>query len=422
RRALAIKSDYAEAHFNLGIALKAQGNLNEAVASYRRALALNANYIEAHNNLGNALRELGLVEDSLASYRLALALKPDYIEAHNSLIYALRALGRLDEAVECAGRALALKPDFAETHHNLGNVYCDLGDMDQAMIRFQKVRELDPSDLGWHAANWLAVLHYLEGDVEQCRAMLMATQQAREVHIEEYMHARNYRNYVALLVPYLEQHRGSNAGLEELPCLHVIGESHSLAAHGAVVDYRERTMRCKAEWILGCKQWHLGNDQANRFKRRFETIMADLPGHSTILLTIGEIDCRPDEGIIAVCKKRPESSLEEVARTTARGYVAYVSRINAQYGHRMIICGVPATNHPLESLEVDTAGQLIHVIRLMNATLKVEALLAGMDFLDVHALTDQGDGIASGDLHIDTIHLLPRAIVEAFARHCIKAG
>ena len=51
RRALELKPDYAEAHNNLGIALKEQGNLDEAIACYRRALELKPDYAEAHSNL-----------------------------------------------------------------------------------------------------------------------------------------------------------------------------------------------------------------------------------------------------------------------------------------------------------------------------------------------------------------------------------
>jgi hypothetical protein len=43
-----------------------------------------------------------------------------------------------------------------------------------------------------------------------------------------------------------------------------------------------------------------------------------------------------------------------------------------------------------------------------------------MDFLDVHALTDRGDGLAADGWHIDNYHLQPRAVAEAFARHCIE--
>ena len=82
RRALALKPDYAEAHNNLGGALSAQGNLDEAVACYRRALALKPDYAEAHNNLGGALSDLAKFDEALACYRRALRLKPDYAEAH----------------------------------------------------------------------------------------------------------------------------------------------------------------------------------------------------------------------------------------------------------------------------------------------------------------------------------------------------
>ena len=57
QQALALKPDFAEAHNNLGIALRDQGKLDEAVAQYRRALALNSRYGETYGNLGLALME-----------------------------------------------------------------------------------------------------------------------------------------------------------------------------------------------------------------------------------------------------------------------------------------------------------------------------------------------------------------------------
>ena len=53
---LASSRTHAEAHNNLGNALKDQGKLDEAVACYRRALQLRPDYAEAHNNLGVACR------------------------------------------------------------------------------------------------------------------------------------------------------------------------------------------------------------------------------------------------------------------------------------------------------------------------------------------------------------------------------
>ena len=202
--------------------------------------------------------------------------------------------------------------------------------------------------------------------------------------------------------------------------LHAIGDSHSLAAHGMVVRYNGQEMRCAAEWIEGCKQWHLGNGMANKFKHKFEAVMVRLPRNSTILLLIGEIDCRHGEGIIKAWEKYPDKALAEVMQSTVEAYIDYAAAIGERYGHKMIIGGVPATNVQLDTLAAVTAGQLVHLIQIFNEALKGLAQAASMDFLDVYALTDRGDGIASGEWHLDYNHLLPSAVVEAFNRHCIR--
>lgn len=149
--------------------------------------------------------------------------------------------------------------------------------------------------------------------------------------------------------------------------------------------------------------------------------MAMIPRQSTILLSIGEIDCRPAEGIINAWKKTPEKPLEEFAYSTASGYVSYVIGIASRHGHRLVIGGVPAPNIKLLNiLEADVAGQLVGLIRTFNATLKKLALASGMDFLDAYSLTDRGDGIADGQWHIDNYHLLPVAMAEAFDRYCLQ--
>src|SRR5436190_23352452 len=75
------------AHCNLGIALKEQGKLDEAVTAYRQAISINPDYVEVHLNLGNALQERGKLDDALASYDRALAMKPDFAIASSSRIF-----------------------------------------------------------------------------------------------------------------------------------------------------------------------------------------------------------------------------------------------------------------------------------------------------------------------------------------------
>ena len=89
-----------------------QGKLDEAVACCRRALELKPDYAEAHNNLGNALKEQGKLDEAVACYRRALELKPDYAEAHNNLGNALQGPGK-------AGRGGRLLPPGSGTQAGL---------------------------------------------------------------------------------------------------------------------------------------------------------------------------------------------------------------------------------------------------------------------------------------------------------------
>ena len=55
-----------------------QGKPDEAAACYQRALKLKTDYVEAHNNLGNVFNRRGELDKATACYRRALQLNPDY--------------------------------------------------------------------------------------------------------------------------------------------------------------------------------------------------------------------------------------------------------------------------------------------------------------------------------------------------------
>lgn len=424
RRALQVRPDYAEAHSNLGNLLRDSGRLDEAETSYRRALQIKPDYVEAYNNLGGALKELKRLGEAEASFRHALQIRPDYAEALNNLGLTLKDLGKLDEAEASFRRALQIKPDYAEALCHLGNTLCELDDLTQAAVAYQKTLDIAPASQGWDAAVYLAILRYLDGDFAQCRSNLLASQAVMATTGPEHDNSRNYWKYLDKLLCRQQQWSPDDQA-REMGALYVIGESHALSSHRVTVRYKEQEMRCEAEWITGCKQWHLGNDQANKYKHKFEAVMARLPRASTILLSIGEIDCRHDEGIIKAWKKYPDKTLAEVAQSTAASYLNYVAAIGRRHGHSLIVGGVPASNLPPNlppnTLTASALGQLVNLIRDFNAALKSLSLAAGMDFLDVYALTDRGDGVAGGEWHIDNIHLLPDAVAEAFDRHCLQS-
>ncbi|MEQ1527510.1 MAG: tetratricopeptide repeat protein [Gallionella sp.] len=134
----------AGAQFNLGVAFKSAGQLEQAAVSYRHALALRTNYVEALSNLGNVLQDLGQLDEAVLCYRRALSIQPNAVDTHNNLGTVLKDLGQLDEAVVCYRQALRLKPDYADAHYNLGNVYKEMKQLELAVESYQQAVQIKP--------------------------------------------------------------------------------------------------------------------------------------------------------------------------------------------------------------------------------------------------------------------------------------
>jgi tetratricopeptide (TPR) repeat protein len=144
RQALALDPKLAQAHTNLGVALHAKGQLDEAIAAHRRAILVDPTYAGAHTNLGLALYSRGQLKEAVAAHRQAVRLRPTFAEAHTNLGNALRANGQVDEAIAAHGRAIALEPQFAEAHTNLGLALYDKGQFGEAIAAHRRAIRLDP--------------------------------------------------------------------------------------------------------------------------------------------------------------------------------------------------------------------------------------------------------------------------------------
>jgi predicted O-linked N-acetylglucosamine transferase (SPINDLY family) len=114
-----LKSNYAEAHNNLGVLFSETGELSEARKCYENAIHIKIDFPEAHNNLGNIYKDLGILTKAQACYQTAINQKSNYAEAHSNLGSILKDLGRIDEAQKCYREAIRLKQNFSLAYSNL---------------------------------------------------------------------------------------------------------------------------------------------------------------------------------------------------------------------------------------------------------------------------------------------------------------
>lgn len=168
RSALEVNPNVAEAHSNLGNALKEQQRFEEAVASYDAALTLRANDPDTYYNRGIALQAMQRREDALASYDRALALNANDHQAWNNRAVVLKDLQRHFEALQSVDRALALDVGNVEAYNNRGNILAAVGDVDGALQAYDLALELFPgyADTWYNRGRVLQMLERMEEAVQ----------------------------------------------------------------------------------------------------------------------------------------------------------------------------------------------------------------------------------------------------------------
>jgi tetratricopeptide (TPR) repeat protein len=171
--ALALKSDQAPLHNNLGNALSELGEFDEAVKHYKRALELstdsnttlttnrnlaktfsrqglriNPNQPDIQNLSGKIFYEDEKLEQAVYHWNMALQLRPDWPDVLNNLAwvkaeYENEDFYNPDEAVKQAQRACELtefkRPDFVDT---LAGAYAAAGKFPEAVKTAQKALDL----------------------------------------------------------------------------------------------------------------------------------------------------------------------------------------------------------------------------------------------------------------------------------------
>ena len=93
-----------------------------------------------------ALHEAGSIPEAQQLYREILTIAPGYADAHYLLGRIEQDQGRNPEAIAHLRSALRANDKEPQFHRTLGEVCFTLGHWDEAIVHFQNVVELDPSN------------------------------------------------------------------------------------------------------------------------------------------------------------------------------------------------------------------------------------------------------------------------------------
>ncbi len=102
-------------------------SIRKAIVAFRRTLELRPGHAGAHNNLGMALNALGETDEAIEQFRAALAAEPRFVAAQFNLGNTLDAAGRYDEAARAFEAVLTLQPHLPPALFGLGNALAAAG-------------------------------------------------------------------------------------------------------------------------------------------------------------------------------------------------------------------------------------------------------------------------------------------------------
>jgi tetratricopeptide (TPR) repeat protein len=132
RQALTVNPSMATAHFNLGIALRAQKKITDACESFKRATELLPNYAEAMDALAHAYISLCDWKNATQVLDEIISNWPHKAEMLSNLGTVYQAMGRVQDAIAAYEEALKLNPHLTITLTSLGSAHLAGGNFKEA--------------------------------------------------------------------------------------------------------------------------------------------------------------------------------------------------------------------------------------------------------------------------------------------------
>jgi Tfp pilus assembly protein PilF len=202
--AVAIKPQFADLHYKLGMIYANEQRWEESAGSFRASLDINNKFFRARVCLSMVLRAAGQSDAAIREasdartscpnfYResldnLVVALRTDDTESAERLYaemveerpssaqiskeLAIEAIqnGNSDEAVRELKKAIAIKPDYPDLHNYLGIAYGNQGMVDDAVHEFEIALKINPYYS--KARLNLALVYYENNRFEEAQAQI----------------------------------------------------------------------------------------------------------------------------------------------------------------------------------------------------------------------------------------------------------
>ncbi|MEM7250537.1 MAG: tetratricopeptide repeat protein [Pseudomonadota bacterium] len=147
QRALALRPDFADGHFNYGQLLEQLGDYPRAESAYVRALEIFPQFLLARRRLGHLLLKRDDGPGALTQFDEVLADVPDSPDAWVDRGLALESVERTGEAREAYEKAMGIDPEHARAKANLGTLVAREGALEEGALLLEDAIRIDDASV-----------------------------------------------------------------------------------------------------------------------------------------------------------------------------------------------------------------------------------------------------------------------------------
>lgn len=149
----------------IGVAHAKLGEFTAAIERYENAVQLDPSCAEAHKNMGLALRATHKTDLALKKFDDAIACKPHFKEAFFCKGNLLRDLGKFQQAVSSYKQAIRLDENYVAALINLGDIYTRASKYSRAAYCYERLLNYpEQASLAYCALGNLLMANYRTGE------------------------------------------------------------------------------------------------------------------------------------------------------------------------------------------------------------------------------------------------------------------
>ncbi len=359
------------------------------------------------SNLAQVFHGLDNIDQTLSILGKVLYLDPTHESSLQLYVAILIKLGRVNEAGQLLQRSIQALPHSVMIQYNMSLLYFNL----LAPQRWPQAFELvaSPGQLSIfqhiiHCQHQLIAAWVVRADLKEIKQALSSLERvlnlaesSDEVR-EQFALSKDHqvtinsaKSYAKMFRLLLEREQWPLSKDDKIAQLYLIGDSHSLPAHGQKVSWQNKPYQLNTLPVVGLKLHHIKPDRGSLQYSSLLARISQIPKNVPVVFSAGEIDCRIQRGIWSYAEKSGRS-LAQVIQDTVEPAVVMLRQL---VGDRpAALCGVPALTNIVfqkkgggEITPKDVQDKFAKFVYQFNLIYRAEAHKHGFSFIDLHAAT-----------------------------------